>query len=167
MAAKNDNKRRVAREFYVTHGYTARQISEFIKVSEITLSRWVNNYGWKQQREAAVMAPGERSANIDQIISLFAQERIILTGDVKAEESKREPDPAVLKDLRERMSKIDAAVANWNKTRETAKKDERIPLEVYIKIMEEIFDAMRVYSLELFMQTVAFQDHHRYEISIR
>lgn len=162
-----NNKRSAARELYVTQGYTAKRIAELLDVTEITLSRWVNKYGWKQQREAAALAPGERSANIDQIISLLAQDRLSLADRIKAEEGKKDIDLVALKDLREQISKLDTSAAYWNKCRESAKKDERISLEVYLKVMEQIFSAMRMFSPELFLQTVAFQEQHVYEISTR
>ena len=167
MTAKNNKKRSIARELYVTQGYTAKKIAELIGVAEATVGRWVNACGWKQQREAAAMAPGERSANIDQIISLVAQDRLTLSDQIKAEEGKKSPDLEVLKELREQVSKLDASAAYWNKCRETAKKDEKIPLEVYLKVMEQIFNAMRIYSLELYLKTTPFQDQHIYEISTK
>ena len=167
MAKENEKKRSVARELYVTRGYTAKRVAELLEVSAVTIGRWAGKYGWEQQRQAAAMAPGERQANIEQIISLLAKDRLSLLGEVSAEEQKDKPDIEHLKELRSRINKVDAAVAYWNNCRKSAQKEDKISLEVYLKVMEDIFNSMRMYSLELYMKTLDFQEHHINEISIK
>ncbi|MCS3265816.1 hypothetical protein NXX78_04615 [Bacteroides fragilis] len=56
-------------------------------------------------------------------------------------------------------------MSKWNKARITAQKDERVPLDIYLQVMDNIFDSLRLFDMELYTRTLDFQEQHIYQIS--
>jgi len=50
--ALNDTKRRSARRLYLHTDMTRKEIAETVHVTEKTLRRWIEKYGWDQLKEA-------------------------------------------------------------------------------------------------------------------
>lgn len=60
--AKTHPQRDNAKTLYIKNGLTAKEISDFLGVSENTLGKWVEAGGWRQLRAA-------NAASIDNIVS--------------------------------------------------------------------------------------------------
>ena len=152
---------------FVHMGKTAREISERTGVSEKTLSKWINeNDGlWKKERDSRNMSPMKRVSNIEQIISGLADERLNLDRQLKQAENDSNQEQA--SELRKSIAKIDDAVSKWNKTLRDINKENRIPLAVYLEVMQSIFDALKIQDQKLYMKTIDFQERHIHDISIK
>jgi transposase len=159
-----DKEKKTAHILFVAQGKTRKEIAALIGTSERTVGSWVDKYGWLKERTARNASPVKRSENIKSIITSLSEERIELTGLIKEAETKKDAD--AITDLRTRISKIDDAVAKWNKTFMTIDAENSITLSVYITVMERIFDSLRSFDSKLFMQTIEFQDQHLHKITI-
>ncbi|MEG1762754.1 MAG: hypothetical protein RR256_03985 [Bacteroidales bacterium] len=158
-------ERQIARFYYVDKLTTATQAAEQAGVSEQTLSAWVKKYGWKQEREAREQSLAKRTDNLKETISLATQERIALSGEL--ENALASQDKEKIADIRTQIARVDAGVANWSKTLSTVEKEHKITLSIYLEVMDQIFDALRAYNMNLFMQTTDFQDQHLRAISLK
>ena len=160
-----DRERRLARILYVEQKKTAKQVADMVGVSEKTLSGWVVKGKWKTERDARNLSPATRIANIENIISGLADERIELGHNLT--EAERVADKALAEDLRKQISKIDDAVSKWNKTLRDLNKESKIPLAVYLEVMQQIFEALQHHSPDIYMKTLEFQEQHINDISLR
>lgn len=159
MAKDYDNKRTVAQHMYVTERRTAKEIALKLKVAQKTVGDWVKKYGWKQLREAKAIAPAKRSENIEKIISGMAEKRIRLETDIIGEESKKDPDTKRIEELRKEIAALDYAVANWNKSLASVKKENQLTLVQKLQVTEEIFKILMQFDYQLFVKTLDFQEH--------
>lgn len=158
-------ERKTARILYVEQGKTAKEIAELVNVAEKTVSSWVNKYGWKAARTANVTGRQNRIDNIKQIIDGFAQQRLDLQAEL-TDLLKTGGDKEEIENIRQELARIDAGVANWNKTLETVDKESRVSLGTYLHIMDRVFKALQIFDTKLYLQTIAFQEQHINEISI-
>lgn len=161
MASEKD--RQLARYYYVEKLKTAKETAEAVGVTEATMSKWVNRFGWKTEREARSVSSGERIDNIRNIIADLARQRMELSAELRRTEEEGDPQGAGL--LRSALASIDDGVSKWNKALDSAKKEVEIRLSTYIEVMERIFAAMREYDRELYMRTIIFQEIHIQEVS--
>jgi len=160
-----EKEKKIARILYVEQQKDAKEISQLIGVSEPTLSKWVNAYGWKDQRNARTNTPAARIDNIKQIINDLSEQRLEEARTLK--ESEKTGDIEECKKLRTRIAQIDDAVSKWNKTLETVNKDNQVTLSTYISVMEMLFDALKQFDEALFFQTLDFQEIHLNHISMK
>lgn len=154
-----DKERKTARILYVEQRKTAKYIAELVGVSEKTVANWIQKYGWKAARNAKVTSSDNQIMNIKQIINDFAQDRIDLQAELK-DISATDGDKERISEIRQDMARIDAGVANWNKTLAQVDDESKITLSTYLNIMDKIFDALRDFDVKTYMQTVPFQEFH-------
>lgn len=161
MASEKD--RQLARYYYVEKLKTAKETAEAVGVTEATMSKWVNRFGWKAEREARALSSGERIDNIRNIIADLARQRIELSAELRQAEKEEDRDGVGF--LRSALASIDDGVAKWNKVLDSAKKETEIRLATYLEVMERVFAALREHDRELYMRTLEFQELHIQEVS--
>lgn len=154
-----DNERKTAHILYTRQGKTAREIAKLVRVSETTVSKWVNKYGWKQELTARITDRTKRVENIRQIISNFAEKRLELQKELDSSYDKKGNSERI-NEIHKETAQIDRGVANWNKTLEQVDKDSKITLGTYLHVMESIFKALQVFDIETYMKTITFQEEH-------
>ncbi|MBN1250679.1 MAG: hypothetical protein JXA16_00990 [Bacteroidales bacterium] len=159
-----EKEKATARILFVEQAKTAKQISKLVNVSEKTISAWVQKHAWKAARNAKAINKDSRIINIKQIIDDFAQNRLELQDELrKLIKSGNERNR--IQEIRNEMARIDAGVANWNKTLEQIDKTSKISLSTYLYIMDKIFKSLQNFDAKIFVQSIAFQEHHINEIS--
>lgn len=163
MAKEREQK--IARLLYVEQGKTAKEISSLIGVSEVTLSKWVTKFGWRDQRNAIIANPGVREDNIKQLINGLTEQRLEVAAQLRDAEHKGDSQLAF--DIRKQLSQIDDAVSKWNKTLQNVKKESQISLSTYLSVMEMIFDSLRQFDEKLYLKMIDFQEHHLNDVSLR
>lgn len=167
MAKEYDNKRKIAHHYYVEKGYTAKQVAEMLSITPKTVGEWVKRYAWREEKEAREISATNRDKNRDEVLSDLATDRMKVRELILQEEDKPQPDRTLIREWRKQISQIDDAVSKWNKAKMTAQKNDRIPLDVYLQVMDNIFDSLRLFNPELYADTLDFQEQHVYEISNR
>lgn len=127
-----DRERRLAEELYVKQRKTAKEVAKLVKVTEKTVGRWVDDFGWKERRNAAMGSLKSGIDNINELINIYAERAIKLES---------EPDTEDKKDrVKEKVSLVDS-IAKLNKAKENFEKEYRIPYNVYINVTEQIMAA--------------------------
>ena len=160
-----ENEKKIARILYVEQGKTGREISELLSVSEKTISAWVNDGAWKSAQNARITSPQKRIENIKEIIGSLAERRIALGREL--DEFERNKDLEAASEKRKEISQIDDAVSKWNKTLKDLDAENKISLSAYLKIMDEIFEAIRHFDEKQYYGLLKFQEFHLNEISNR
>lgn len=161
---KDYNKlRKSAYEMFMEQGKQQKDIATTLGLSEQTISKWVNDHGWKAQRTARSVNPRARTENIRTIIEMLSERRLKLfkdIADLETVEKKSKDQYQQLIDLRDEAAGIDDSISKWNKTLANLDKENRISLGVYLDVMDDIFDAMRQSDINLYRTTVDFQEQH-------
>jgi predicted transcriptional regulator len=150
-----EKERRTARILYVEQGKSGKEIAELLSITEKTVSDWVNKFGWKKARTAAVSSKENRIDNLMLIVDQLAADRLELSAKLKQAQ-----DEEAIKTLRSQIADTDSAISKWAKQIESVNKEGSITLGTYLSVMKSIFTAMQRYSPELYFKTIDFQDQH-------
>jgi transcriptional regulator with XRE-family HTH domain len=143
MIMAKDKERRLAEELFVKQRKTQREVAKLVNVTEKTIGKWVDEYGWKERRAAAMSSLKSGIENINQLINIYTERAIQIESEDEDLSGLDEKQLAEYKKERakEKISLVDA-IAKLNKTKENFEKDHRIPYNVYINVTEQIMGAM-------------------------
>lgn len=157
--------RREAHDLYVNEGLSNREIAERLKVSEKSLSKWVNeNDGlWKKERKAAVINSRQQAGNIKEIIRILAENKLDILQRI--DDAEKGGDKDLVMELRKQAATLDNSVNAWGKQMENMNKENRITLSVYLEVMDRIFDALKSFNPHLYYESLDFQEAHVYDVS--
>lgn len=157
--------RKEAHDLYVKEGMMCKQIAERINVSERSVSNWINeNDGlWKKERQSSAITSRKQGENLKEIINILADQKLELLRMI--DDAITEGDSDKVLELRKQAAGLDNSVAQWGNQLKEVDKKNRITLAIYIDVMNRVFDAMKVYSADLYFQTLDFQENHLYEIT--
>lgn len=165
-----ERERKLAYHFIVEQGKTSKETCLLLKnlgmsVSEVTMSKWVNDGNWRNLRNAKISNPQNRINNIKQIINDLTEDRIEKSKLLKQAEFNK--DEEGVKQYRSEIAKIDDAVSKWNKTLLSVDSESKVTLSTYISVMEMIFDALNKFDEKLYLKTFDFQEAHLNEVSLK
>lgn len=167
MASKEYYKklRKEAHDLYVKDGLSNKEISERLKVSEKSVSKWVNDKDglWKKERIASVVNSKEQSDNVLEIIRMLAEDKLELLQRI--DEAEKEGDKELVMELRKQAASLDNSVNAWGKQMENMNKENRITFSVYLEVMDRVFDAMKTANPHLYYESLDFQEAHIYDVS--
>ena len=157
--------RKEAHDLYVNDGLSNKEISERLKVSEKSVSKWINdNEGlWKEERRAAVVNSKQQAGNIKEIIRMLAEDKLDILQRI--DEAEKEGDKEMVMELRKQAASLDNSVNAWGKQMENMNKENRITLSVYLEVMDRVFDAMKTANPHLYYESLVFQEAHIYDVS--
>lgn len=157
--------RKEAHDLYVNDGLSNKEISERLKVSEKSVSKWINdNEGlWKEERRAAVVNSKQQAGNIKEIIRMLAEDKLDILQRI--DEAEKEGDKELVMELRKQAASLDNSVNAWGKQMENMNKENRITLSVYLEVMDRVFDAMKTANPHLYYESIDFQEAHIYDVS--
>jgi transposase len=108
-----------AKQIFLDGKQTSKEIAQLVGVSERTLSKWVTEEKWREDRANRNVTPRELEADVVQIISALIEER------------KGCDDP-------KRRVAIADEISKYNKLMETLRKETRIALHVYVNVLDEL-----------------------------
>lgn len=157
--------RKEAHDLFVNDGLSNKEISERLKVSEKSVSKWINeNEGlWKEERRAAVVNSKQQAGNIKEIIRMLAEDKLDILQRIDSAE--KEGDKDLVMELRKQAASLDNSVNAWGKQMENMNKENRISLSVYLEVMDRVFDAMKAFNPHLYYESLDFQEEHIYDVS--
>ncbi|MEH6405756.1 MAG: YfeC-like transcriptional regulator, partial [Leeuwenhoekiella sp.] len=73
-----DRERRLAEDLYVKQRKTAKETANLLGVTEKTIGVWVDKYGWKDRRSAAISSVKSGIENINELINIYTERAIAL-----------------------------------------------------------------------------------------
>ncbi|MCT4644365.1 MAG: hypothetical protein N4A74_05200 [Carboxylicivirga sp.] len=149
--------KRTAYEYVVVQGMSQKEVAVILDVTEATMSNWAKEAKWKEERENRQQCMSTDADNLKKLLRVMSQQRLELEesildaqkiGDTKEEIRLRKEARA----LSDEMSKQNKTLLSLDKSTYT--------LGTYIDVMDEIFNALRVYNEDLWAKTVDFQSTH-------
>lgn len=159
-----DNQRKVAKELFL-QGKNQKEIARLVTVQEKTISNWVRKYGWKEERDARMNNSKSQADSLKTLIGKLTDQRISLIK--KMETAANEDKLDVYDDLQNKANKIADEVSKYNKALITIDKENRISLTVYLDVMDQVFKAVQVFDMKLYMKLLDFQEQHLTEVSLK
>lgn len=157
-----DKERATAKALFL-QGKNQKDIAGLVGVQEKTIGNWVNKHGWKQQLDAKLNGSKSRIENLKNLIGVLTEERLKIEDDVKIHEGNTEK----IGELRKRGNQIANEVAMYSKALQQLDEKNKVPLAVYLEIMDEIFKDLNKRYPRIFMQTLDFQDEHINTVSLK
>ncbi len=153
-----EKEKSVARLLYVEHQLSQKEIADKVGVQEKTISVWVNENGWKAERDARINGPLKQIENIKSVISSLTEQRLELEEQRKS--AKKLKDKELEFDLNKQAVGIADEISKWNKALSNLDKSNKITLEVYLHVMDDIFSALQQEDRALHTLTLDFQERH-------
>ena len=102
MTKETEKKKSLARSLYLS-GMEQNEIAEKVEVSRITISRWVNNEGWKEARAA-------KNISRPELVN-----KLLLTIDGLIERVNKSDDPTLVGSLADKLSKLSSTIEKLDK----------------------------------------------------
>lgn len=121
-------EQKLAEDLYINGKKTAKEISGLVCVSEKTVGDWIEKFKWKDRRNARLSSMGSGMENLNKLIDIYAEKLVEM-------ESCAEADP-------KERARLTDALAKANKAKDSFEKDNKIPYNVYINVMELIMGEM-------------------------
>ncbi len=149
--------RQSAYEFVVIQGYTQKDTADILGVSEVTMSGWATEGNWKDLRRGRQSTAATSTDNLKQIISLLSERRLTL--ETLITDAIAVGDKETELDLRKQALALSDEISKHNKTLLTIQKESRVTLGVYIDVMDDIFNCLRIENEKLWEQTIDFQTY--------
>lgn len=146
-----------AYEFIVVQGHTQKDTAEKLGVSEVTLSNWARDGGWRDLRKSRQSTATTSTENLKKIISLLSERRLVIEEQITAAMIEGDNDTQL--ELRKQAGALSDEISKYNKTLLTIKKDTRLTLGIFIDVMDSIFETMRQENEALWEQTIDFQQY--------
>lgn len=149
--------RQSAYELVVVQGYTQKEAAAMLGVSEVSMSGWATEDNWRTLRKGRQSTVSTSVDNIKQIIKLLSERRLVLEEMITDAFDTGEKELEL--DLRKQAGALSDEISKHNKTLLTIQKENRVTLGVYIDVMEDIFNNMRLENEALWEQTIEFQTY--------
>ena len=102
MTKETEKKKSLARSLYLS-GMEQNEIAEKVEVSRITISRWVNNEGWKEARAA-------KNISRPELVN-----KLLLAIDGMIENVNKSNDPTLVGSLADKLSKLSSTIEKLDK----------------------------------------------------
>jgi len=117
----------------------------------------VREEGWKAIRDAKQNSPDMMVINIKDLLRNLAEERMLIDSDTTLDEAQKS----------KRKANIADEVSKWTKVMTAAQKEMQIPLGTYLKVMDQVFDAIRDEHPELYLKLIDFQEKHIHRVAAK
>lgn len=158
-----DSERQIAKALYF-QGKPQNHIAEMVNVTEKTVSKWVEKYNWKVERDARLNGGKDRIENLRRLIGRLTDERIKIMDDAEAGNYTKDETAA---DLEKKGIRLADEISKWTKALEQLDSENRISLSTHIEVMDSIFGAVQDYNPALYSKTIEFQEEYLATLSTR
>ncbi len=154
-----DKIKHTAWEYIVVNGFEQKQVAELLGISTVTISKWSNNDpagNWRSQREVRMQNQSTETDNIRKLIQVLSKQRLELESSISQAIAEGDDNLEIklrkqANSLSDEMSKQNKVLLNLDKTSYT--------LGVFIDVMDEIFNSLRLHNQELWEKTIEFQSN--------
>ena len=166
-------EKKSARILFIEQGKSSEEIAGQLGVNKRTVDRWATEGEWRKIRDAKANSGKERIERTQLVVDSLTDRRLQVIEQIKENEAElktayKERKTTLqmeLLDLRKECATIDDAIAKCNKRIENLRKGTKITLSMYIEVMENIFEALRLKNEKLYIQTLDFQEEHLHEVA--
>lgn len=150
-----DQEKKLAKIYFVNQGKTAKEIAQMLSLTEKTVSNWVNSSkpSWKELRNAHSFGNDQLANDFKELVNEAVEKRQALNNDPNA----------TAKDKYKATIEIRMLNAEYQSI---VKKDD-LTLEKYVRVMEDIFNALQNKHPKLFIHLLDFQEEYLNEIAIK
>lgn len=152
--ATYDKLKRTAYEYIVVQGQSQKETASILDITEATISKWAQEGKWKDSRKDRQQCHSTDADNIKKLLRVMSQQRLELEESIldaqKVGDSKEEIR------LRKEARALSDEMSKQNKTLLTLDKS-NYTLGVFIDVMDEVFNSLRVYDENLWARTIDFQ----------
>jgi uncharacterized protein YjcR len=156
-------EKEIAKKYYVDHFRAQKEIAEDLGITEKTVSKWVAEGKWKALRDAKMNSSETQTNNLKSLISELTDKALEIREAINIIEAKgkkaTEEEKVELLDLKKEATRISQEVAMYNKTLAQFQTG-KLPLGVYLEVMEDVFKELQNYDKEVFLKTLDFQRAH-------
>lgn len=147
-------EQKLAEDLYIKGKKTAKDIAELVGVTEKTVGDWVEKFKWKDRRNALIGSLDNGLQNINKLIDVYAEKLI---------EMENNPDSSDNDKI-----KIVDAISKLNKTKDGFEKENRIPYNTYINVMELIMSEMlSKIDAKHHLSVLEFFENHTNELALK
>lgn len=146
-----ETEKNIAMDLYVKDCLTAKEISKKLKVTEKTLSKWIDAGEWKKLRLSQQTTPNALISKYRDLLETLLNKR--LEYEKKPDNHKSEEDKERYRNTIDEMSKISAII-------ERLQADGRLSLRTHIVCIEKFMGALNHTNPKLFMQLIDFQKEY-------
>lgn len=153
-----DREKEIARKFFVELNRSQKDIAADLGITEKTISNWVNQGGWKNERTALVNNNESRAEKFRAVLEDLADEQLMTSQLIKNHEANGELAEAAL--LRKRATSIANQVGMYQKALEKLHKDSKILLSTKLDVIEDLFKTMQEFDKKLYMSSLDFQRYY-------
>jgi hypothetical protein len=127
--------------------YTQTEAAGMLGVSEKTLSDWARAGGWRELRKARQSAVSTANHNLKNIISLLSEQRLRIEQEIH--EVQVAGDKELELKLRKEANVISDDLSKINKTLRENDKSKGVTLGLFVDIMDDIFNNLRLSDLKI------------------
>lgn len=155
--AEYNKLRRAAYEYVVVQGLEQKEVATRLNLTEATISTWANNSPegkWKDLRQSRMQCKSTETDNLRKLIDILSQQRLDL--ELSISDAVHEGDTKEIARLRQQASSLSDQISKFNKTLQNLD-NSSYTLGVFIDVMDEIFNAMRLHDEKLWESTIEFQ----------
>lgn len=150
-----DREKEVGRKLFVELNRNQKEIAADLGVTEKTVSNWVREGNWKNERTALINNSVNRAEKFKAVLEDLADEQLIISQKIKNAESSGDFGEASV--LRKLASSIADQVGKYQKALERLDKNNKVLLSTKLEVIEELFQAMQEYDKKLYMNSLDFQ----------
>lgn len=160
--AKNKEKI-AAHHYFVKEGLEQKEISLKTGVSENTISKWVRDGHWKEERAARMQSSKERLQEIKDLILDLTRQNTDINKEIQEAADSNDLNKSIL--LKKARAATTQEIAILTKALEKIEKSTRVSLATYLEVMESVFKALSIYDNKLYLDSLDFQEAHIRQIT--
>jgi len=161
MARQSKTKERLqAHTLYNETSKSQKEIAEIVGVTEKTVSRWAIDGGWENERNARLMSNDSIKRNGKMAMDNNFQILLELQEKRRMEMAKPQPDKIAIRDIDKEILGYTHAIAQAKNSVEEILSQSKITLILYLQVMDDIFNALKLEEPKIHAQTLDFQERH-------
>lgn len=147
-------EQKLAEDQYINGKKTAKEIAALVGVTEKTIGDWVEKFKWKDRRNALLSSKEKGLTNLNQLIDMYSEKLIAI-------ENEDFPDP-------KEQWRLSTALANANKSKNSFEKDNKIPYNTYVNVMDLIMSDMLIkVNPKHHLVIMEFFENHTNELALK
>lgn len=152
-----DKEKTIAKEMYINQLKNAKEIAGFLGLQEKTVGDWVNKGNWKSERDTQLSMSNKGRECLKKVIANLAERRVEIFAERKI--YKQVDDKKTVLALDVEAGSIADQVSKMNATLKNYDQENQMTATVYLEVMQDAFNQLRIYDEKLHLKTLDFQEY--------